>query len=246
MLGTLGEHRRRLALLGETETLARALDDRARLGQVLASIAQVRRMTGDPDGAIVAGPQALELAAVRGERALQMRACLILGWAYSDIGDFVRAAEFERQNVEATERESGRPRTDVEITSQAWLARILSDLGAFAEGRCHGEEALRLALLAGRGNVPIVAHGCLGHLFLAQGNLDHAIRVLEQGLALCRASGERGWFPVIVAHLGYAYALQRRLAEGRALLEEGINESPVRAGCSVRPAGSHGSARPLV
>ena len=39
----LGEHRRRLALLGEAEALARALDDRARLGGVLAGMAVVLR-----------------------------------------------------------------------------------------------------------------------------------------------------------------------------------------------------------
>jgi tetratricopeptide (TPR) repeat protein len=49
--------------------------------------------------------------------------------------------------------------------------------------------------------------------------------VFEQGLALCRASGERGWLRVIVAGLGYTSALQGRLAEGRALLEEAISES---------------------
>ena len=228
-LGALGEYGRRLALSGEAEALARALDDRVRLGRVLVGMAQAFRMTGDPDGAIATGRQALELAAALGDSALQMHASLVLGWAYSDIGDFGRAAELQRRNVEAADRESGRPRTDVQITSQAWLARILSDLGAFAEGRRHGEEALRLALLGGRGNVPIVAHGCLGHLYLAQGDLEHAIRVLEHGLALCRASDERGWFPVIVSHLGYAYALQGRLADGRTLLEEGISES-IRTG----------------
>ena len=115
------------------------------------------------------------------------------------------------------------------IQSRAWLARTLSALGAFAEGRRHGEEALRLATLEGRGATPIVAHGCLGLLYLAQGDLEHAIRVLEQGLALCRASGNRNWFRVIAAGLGYASALQGRLAEGRALLEEAISES-IRTG----------------
>ena len=113
--------------------------------------------------------------------------------------------------------------------SQAWLARTLSALGAFAEGRRHGEEALRLATLEGRGQTPFAAHGCLGLLYLAQGDLEHAIRVLEQGLALCRASGNRDWLRPIVAGLGYASALQGRLAEGRALLEEGISES-IRTG----------------
>ena len=62
-LTPLGEHGRRLALLGEAEALARALDDRARLGRVLARMAHVLRLTGDHDGAMAAGQQALELAA---------------------------------------------------------------------------------------------------------------------------------------------------------------------------------------
>jgi tetratricopeptide (TPR) repeat protein len=71
----------------------------------------------------------------------------------------------------------------------------------------------------------MIAHGCLGDLYLAQGDLAHAIRVLEQGLALCRASDNQDQLRVIVASLGAAYALQGRLAEGRALLEEGIGEN---------------------
>jgi hypothetical protein len=66
-------------------------------------------------------------------------------------------------------------------------------------------------------------------LYFAKGVLEDAIRVLEQGLALCRASGERSWLRWILAGLGSASALQGRLAEGHALLEEGISES-LRAG----------------
>ena len=73
-------------LLGEAEALARALDDRVRLGQVLAEMAQVRRMTADPDGAIAAGRQALELAVALGESALQMRKPLLSwGWHTHDM-----------------------------------------------------------------------------------------------------------------------------------------------------------------
>src|SRR5207244_3469225 len=64
----------------------------------------------------------------------------------------------------------------------------------------------------------------LGRLYLAQGDLEHAIGVLEQGVALCRASDDRALLRPTVASLGYAYALQGRLAEGRVLLEEGIRE----------------------
>jgi tetratricopeptide (TPR) repeat protein len=70
----------------------------------------------------------------------------------------------------------------------------------------------------------MVAHGCLGYLYLAKGDLAHAIRVFDQGEALCRASGNWDWLRSIVAGLGYAHALQGNLAEGRALLEEAIRE----------------------
>jgi tetratricopeptide (TPR) repeat protein len=223
-LYALGEFGRWLALLGETETLARALDDRVRLGWVLAEMAQTRRTTGDPDGAMAAGHQALELAAVLGDSAVQVRASYTLGQIYHDIGDFGQAAELLRQSVEAADREAG-TLSNQRIQSRAWLARTLSQLGAFAEGRRYGEEALRLATLDSRGAAPFIAHGCLGCLYLAKGDLEHAIRVLEHGLALCRASGNRVWLRNTAGGLGSASALQGRLAEGRALLEEAISES---------------------
>jgi class 3 adenylate cyclase/tetratricopeptide (TPR) repeat protein len=223
-LTSLGEHGRHLALLGEAEALARALDDRAWLVRVLASRSRVLRTTGDYGGAMAVGQQALELAAVLGDSALQVEASLYLGQAYYTIGDCGRAAELLKGNVEAADRECGTSNTDVQIESRAWLARTLGVLGAFTEGRGHGEEALRLATLAGRGVTPIEAHACVGHLYLTQGDLEPAIRVFDQGLALCRASGNRSWLRVIVGGLGAAYALQGRLAEGGALLEEGISE----------------------
>jgi len=160
---------------------------------------------------------------------LQGQASLRLGEVYYAIGDFGRAAELLRWNVEAADRESGTPSTDVRIRSQALLAQILSDLGVFAEGLCHGEEALRLATLEGRGATPVIVHNRLGNLYLDKGDLEHAIRVFDQGLALCRTSGNQDQGRVIVTGLGSASALQGRLAEGRALLEEAISES-IRTG----------------
>jgi tetratricopeptide (TPR) repeat protein len=79
--------------------------------------------------------------------------------------------------------------------------------------------------MEGRGDTPIIAHAWLGDLYFVKGDLEQAIRVLEQGLALCRASGNRTMLRWIASALGSAYALQGRLAEGRALLEEAISES---------------------
>jgi tetratricopeptide (TPR) repeat protein len=224
-LQPLGERGQRLALFGEAEALARVLDDRARLGQVLALIAGALRMTGDLDDAIAAGQRAFELAAALGDSALQGEASLRLGLVYHTSGDFGRAAVLLQQSVAAADQASSTPRPDMRIQSRAWLARTLGQLGAFAEGRRRGEEALRLALREGGGATPITAHGCLGAPYLAQGDLEHASRVLENGLALCRASGERNWLRWILADLGAASVLQGHLADGQALLEEAISES---------------------
>jgi tetratricopeptide (TPR) repeat protein len=187
-------------------------------------MAQTRRTTGDLVGAIAAGQQALALATALDDRALQVYASQTLGQAYSTIGDFGRAAELLRWTVEAAGRKADRLSTYERINSQAWLARTLSQLGAFAEGRRYGEEALRCATLAGREATATQPYVGLGELYLTQGDLEHAVRVLEQGLALCRVSGNRTNLRSIAASLGYASALQGRLAEGRALLEEAVSE----------------------
>jgi tetratricopeptide (TPR) repeat protein len=235
-LTQLGEYGRCLALLGEAEVLARTLEDRARLGRVLVEMCRVLRVTGDLDSAMAAGQHALELAVDLGEGTLQVQTFYRLGQVYATSGDFGRAAELLRRTVEAADREPGTPSTFVRLHSQAWLGLTLGALGAFAEGRRHGEEALRLATLEGRGAAPIVVRSRLSLLYLAQGDLKPAIQVLEQGLALSRASGHRNSLRPIMAGLGYAYTLQGRLAEGRALLEEAISES-------LRTSGGQGSLR---
>jgi tetratricopeptide (TPR) repeat protein len=224
-LAELGEYGRQHALLGEAEALARDLDDRVRLVRVLARIAMILRLTGDSTSAMVAGQQALALAGTLSDSASQWQASLHLGQACYAMGDFGRATELLRRNVEAIDRASDTPRIKLRLWFQAWLARALSALGAFAEGRRHGEEALHLAMLEDQSSIPLIAHGCPGHLYLAQGDLERAIRVLEQGLVLCRASGNRTWLRETALGLGYAAALQGRSTEGHRLLEEGISAS---------------------
>jgi tetratricopeptide (TPR) repeat protein len=228
-LRALAEHGRWLALLGEAEALARELGDRVRLGRVLADMTIVLGITGDHDSAMAAGRQAVALADEMSENALQALASYNLAQTYVAIGNFGQAAELLRRSIEAADRESGPLSTDLRIGGRAWLARILGALGDFAEGQRYGEEALRLATMEGRGITPVIAHSRLGLLYLTKGDLEHAIRVLDQGLALCRTSGNRTWLRLIAAALGHAYALQGRLVEGRALLEEATGED-IRTG----------------
>ena len=245
-LHLLGESGRRLALLGEAEALARALDDRARLGRVLAEMAQVLRTTGDSDGAMAAGQQALALAAALGDSALQVQASFRLGRAYYAIGDFGRAAELLWRNVEAADRESGTPSTDLRIQSRAWLARTLSALGAFAEGRRHGEEALRLATWKAEGT------------HRSSPTPGSATCTSSKG-TWSRPSGcwSRAWPSVVPPATGpccdgsqrpWALPMRSRGAwrRGARCWRRRSAKVSARAGCEVLPIGSHGSARSVV
>jgi tetratricopeptide (TPR) repeat protein len=127
-----------------------------------------------------------------------------------------------RGNVAALARSTPGYMRECCIRSQAWLAQVLSMLGEFAEGRRHGDEALRLVMGDGQwhGDAPVAVRARLGKLYLAQGDLEAAIRVFEEGLALCRATGQRASLGPIAGGLGEAYAYTGRLADSLALLEE--------------------------
>ena len=215
--------------MNEAEALARALDDQARLGQVLARKSFLLRMLADYEGAIEVGQQGLALAAALGDGAMQVAVAHRLAQAYFAIGDAGQAAVLLRQNIEALEGGVPDPRMLYGIMSRAWLALVLGVLGDFAQSRPHGEEAMSLASVDGRRNHAPITHGCLGLSYLIQGNLEQAIRVLTKGLAICRASDNRDWSRQIAAGLGQAYALTGHLTEGFALLEEAL-KNDIRTG----------------
>jgi predicted ATPase/class 3 adenylate cyclase len=229
VLNLLGEYGQALAHLDEAEALAQDLDDRARLGRVLIQRTSLLRMRADHPGAIAAGQRALAIAAELGDGVMQVAAVHRLAQPYFAIGDFGQAAALLRRNVEALEAGMLDPHLYYGISSRAWLALVLSILGEFAEGQRHGEEALRLAAGEDRGSAPSVAYGCLGLLYLTQGDLERAIRVLDQGLALCRATDNRDWSRWIAAGLGHTYALTGQIAKGRSLLEEALKDD-IRTG----------------
>jgi tetratricopeptide (TPR) repeat protein len=217
-----GEFQRSLTVLAEAEALARQLADGTSLGRVLYWVSFARRELGDFDGATAAGQEALEIAATLGDPVEQAAACYRLGQVAIRIGDFSRATELFRANVEALSPGGPGQSRDLAIMSRAWLAWVMGSIGGFPEGRRHGEEGLRLAMEDARGIAPIVAYGCLGDLYLAQGDLDAAIRMLEPGLALCRAADETPWSGTMAGNLGEAYGRAGRFAESLVLLDEAL------------------------
>lgn len=84
---------------------------------------------------------------------LQAMASFVLGEAYDCLGDYHRAIDMLRRNVEALDHTGSQERFGEPalgpglqaVGSLRWLIQALADVGAFAEGIALAEDALRLA-----------------------------------------------------------------------------------------------------
>jgi tetratricopeptide (TPR) repeat protein len=106
-------------------------------------------------------------------------------------------------------------------------------MGAFAEGLVVGAEALRLAEAVKHSYSIVVALNGVGLLYRRQGDLYHAIPVLERNLALCQEANIPLLVPQTAAFLGAAYALAGRTTEAIPLLARTLEQLPtVRRGAA--------------
>ena len=189
--------------------------------------AMLRRQTGAQDGAIAAGRQALDLAAELGDTALQVQASYFLGQVYAAIGDFGRAAELRGG---AWRRRTGCLARPVPCGSgpgrgwrRAW-ARSGPSPRAGATGRRRSVSPRGPAAGSNRSWRTVRSAPCTS----PKGTWSPP-----------SGCWSRAWLSVVppvtgpgcaaLADLGYATALQGRLTEGRALLEEALSES-IRTG----------------
>ncbi len=228
----LGEHLRVLASLTEAEPLARALDDRRRLGWVYAYMTPHSWFVGDYDRAVEAGQRALAIAEALEERALQVMTNFFLSLAYFVLGRHREAVDGFRRNVAILQgalvherfAEPGLP----SVFSRCFLAWSLAELGEFAEGIAIGEEAIRIA--EGVDQPFTLMHACLGFgmLRLLKGDVDEAARFLDRTLEICQRWDIPFWVPEISSGLGFAHALAGRVTDGLPLLERAHAEEPTR------------------
>jgi tetratricopeptide (TPR) repeat protein len=211
-----------LAYLCEAESLAEALDDPHRLGQVCVALAVYRRFMGVYDQVIATAHRALALATASGDVVLQAEANNRLGVAYQDQGDYRRAIDCFRQALACFDRVRHRERfVNVLLPAVLCRARLAwcdAELGMFAEGRSLGSEGLRIAEAAAHPPSLMFASWGVGLLSLYEGHLPTALPCLERAVGLCLEADLSAYFPRMAEALGAAYTLAGRLAEATPLL----------------------------
>jgi tetratricopeptide (TPR) repeat protein len=220
----LGEFARMGEVLNEGRTLAEGLGDQRRLGWALAYLALSYFVLAEHARATAAADGARSIAEALGDLRLHVVASYHLGAALWFAGDPRRATTPLRAAVALVKDAPPGERFGLAVipavSSRQYLAQVLAELGEFVEAIAVGEEALRIAQVAGHPISEVWARHGLGSAHLRHGNLAAATRTLEPGLALSRAAEIRNALPAVATSLGSAYLWSGRAADAVLLMEE--------------------------
>ena len=227
-LAPSGDFGRVLAVLHEAETLAEALDDPRRLGQVFRFLSAHCRVMGMYDQALAAAQRTLALATAGESVILQALAHLQLGLAYQVQGDYRRAITCLEQTMAsfdgAQHREGFGAVYLPSVNSRSLLARCHAELGMFAAGSAFGEEGLQIA--------EAVTHPRVSWWPLRGGSAGPPPRGPGQrpppagaGHGHLSGRGASNYFPWVAAALGEAYTLGGRVADAVPLLTQAIEQT---------------------
>jgi tetratricopeptide (TPR) repeat protein len=225
----LGASERILDLLHEAESLAEALGDQRRLGQVGHFMTTAFHVLGDLDRALASGQRTLSIAEALEGFFLQVRANFVLGAVHYSLGDYRRAMDFLGRSVAALtgdllyQKHGGAGFNSV--SSRTFLVWCQAELGVFADGVARGDEGVRIAEAVDHPFSLIQAYSGIGFLYLRKGDLRQAVAVLERGLSVHQEWPTPLMFPVLASPLGLAYALSGRIAEAIPLLEQAVEQA---------------------
>jgi predicted ATPase/class 3 adenylate cyclase/DNA-binding CsgD family transcriptional regulator len=183
------------ACFTEAIGLARAVDDRWRLSQILALQAQGAEIAGDPLGMRAAGEEGRDLADAIGDR-FNSRACrFYLGTSQSARGDLAGAVA--QLGEVAAEAEAAHDEI-YRVTSLAGRGLALAYQGEAAAARAAAEAALKAGAELG-GRFAVVAHAFVGFAALAAGDraaVHEAREAARQDMTVLSggtAVGQRIW-----------------------------------------------------
>jgi predicted ATPase/class 3 adenylate cyclase len=224
-----GDSERIVAYLREAETLAAALDDHHRLGQIAGFLSAHFRNQGAYAQAIAAAQRALTLATVDGDVVLQALAQQYLGATYWAQGDYLQAIDCLNQTVLSL---AGAHRYErfgqailPAVQSRAFLAACHAELGQFAAGHVLGEEGRQIAETVAHPSSLMWAYYGAGLLALRQGDWSRALPWLERAMSICQEANILIFFPRMAATLGAAYNLAGRITDTVPLLMQALEQT---------------------
>jgi class 3 adenylate cyclase/tetratricopeptide (TPR) repeat protein/ribosomal protein L40E len=223
-LFALMELERALAYVREAEQLARAIDDRHRLGRVFVYTSHHLLVSGDAKEAQAFARDAHAIAETLGELPLQVAANVYFGGACVPLGDFQRAREHLEKVLELLPGELRHDRFGL-VGYPAplvghYLPWALAELGEFDAAIACAKEGIQAAEAVDHPYSIAVAQYGLGYALVQRGNLEGAVRLLERTLALCRDWTIPILLQISTGLYGIAMARAGKVVDGVATLRE--------------------------
>jgi tetratricopeptide (TPR) repeat protein len=219
-LGKIHDH------LRESERLAATLGDQRRLGRVATYLSSLFNLTGKYARGVEFGERALAVGEALNDLAIRAVANVYIGTARSCLGDYSGAVDTLTRTIDSLTGDLNRERfgqtQPPAALARGWKSWSLAFLGRFAEAIACGEEMVQIAEAVAHPYGRAQAMAFAAHPYLFRGDLDRATVLLEESVALFRATGGRAGIPFAAAGLGYARALTGRRSEGLALLGEAL------------------------
>jgi class 3 adenylate cyclase/tetratricopeptide (TPR) repeat protein len=246
----LGEFDRLYHYLKEAETFAETLGDQRRLGSVLNFMISYFVLMGNHQRATEIAQRALNVG--DHDMSLDVVTHYYLGVACHHMGryrDSMSVLTRAIANVDNANLRYERFGTAniISVICRVWKVQCLAQLGAFQDGLLNAREAIQIAEESKHPYSLAYARCSQGLLLLVQGEIDEAMRVLEECTKFCQLAEIRVLFPQVASYLGLAYALSGRLDKAIPLMEKADQETGLigrKAGQSLRIAW-HGHANLL-
>jgi tetratricopeptide (TPR) repeat protein len=222
----LDQLRSLLERLREAETLAKALNDRERLGwarlhicHVGGLLAEDLRPMADLAQDVMAIAQGLGIQRMEAD-AYHWAGC----WAYA-LGEHRRAVDFLLKGADVrTVRRPGQPTRDV--GRSGYVAMFLAELGDFAEAQRAAEITMRAReTIAGHPWNLVNASWQIAWAYGLQGDLERAKLLADRAIELCRQWGFLRSHGLVMSVLGRILVLSGRATEAVELLEQGLRRT---------------------
>ena len=213
--------------LREAEALARKLNDRRRLASVSGYMSGLQLNTGGRTSDVRAFADEVEaIGASLGDVPLQIAGTYYHVWLGDLSGDYRGTERRCRTLIDTLPGDLSRNRFGLvaypAVVARAFLARALAELGAFGEGRDHGQEAVRLAESLDHPFSLIWACLNLGRLEGLRGEFTRAIILLEHAVTLSNELNIAYLTPIALAALGHIYARSGRVEQGVSWLQQAL------------------------
>ena len=224
-LSPLGEYRRTFELLNEAESIAKRLNDPARLARVFTFKSLCFWSIGRQDLAIEASEQAVLTAQPIGEPSVQVLSKMFAGRARHARGDYVEAIDLLNWVIRATDGD----RTNFlgmanlpSVSARAWLSWSLAERGEFELALMRSDEAVYIADAIDQFATRIYAHMALGIVHLRKGAFDIAIQPLERAFQLSERADLRMARATVAGYLGRAYTFTNQVSRAIELLNQAV------------------------